>query len=151
MDDDPAALLTSELAERGWHLTHDGLMYRVNGTFTNPLKVAAQVATRLGRSHSAVVVHAQVGNRWAFIAWHRPGLLLASEPGHAWRLYRIDGTATPESRFTGAEGIPSAGLVGRPVPFGKGLPPAALELLGATGADPVEVLNRLISMRSNVS
>lgn len=150
MDDDPAALLTSELAERGWHLSYDGLMYRVSGAFTNPLNVAAQVATQLGRSLGTVLVHAQAGNRWAFIVWRRPDLLLASEPGHAWRLYRIDGAVTPESRFAGAEGIPSAGLVGRPVPFGKGLPPTALELLGATGADPAEVLTRL-STRSNVS
>jgi hypothetical protein len=151
MDDDPAAVLTSELAERGWHLTHDGLMYQVSGTFTNPLNVAAQVATQLGRSLGTVLVHAQAGNRSAFIAWRRPDLLLATEPGHAWRLYRIDGTATPESRFAGAEGIPAAGLVGRPVPFSKGLPPTALELLGAAGADPAEVLTRLISTRSNPS
>ena len=151
MDDDPAALLTSELAERGWHLSYDGLMYQVSGAFTNPLNVAAQVATQLGRSLGTVLVHAQAGNRWAFIAWRRPDLLLANEPGHAWRLYRIDGAVTPESRFAGAEGIPAAGLVGRPVPFRKGLPPTALELLGAAGADPAEVLTRLISTRSNVS
>jgi hypothetical protein len=30
MDDDPAALLTSELAEHGWHLSYDGLMQRRN-------------------------------------------------------------------------------------------------------------------------
>jgi hypothetical protein len=147
IDDDPAALLTSELAERGWNLSHDGLMYRVEGTFTNPLKVAADVATRLGRSLGTVLVHAQAGHRWAFIAWRRPDLLLASEPGHAWRLYRIDGAVTPESRFAGAEGIPAAGLVGRPVPFGKGLPPTALELLSAAKADPAEVLTRLNSTR----
>ena len=58
-DDDPAAVLTAELAGRGWHLTSDGLMYRVTGTFTNPLNAAAQVATRLGRSLDAVLVHAQ--------------------------------------------------------------------------------------------
>jgi hypothetical protein len=142
--------LATELAERGWHLSHDGLMYRVSGAFTNPLNVAAQVATQLGRSLGTVLVHAQAGNRWAFIAWRRPDLLLANEPGHAWRLYRIDWAVTPESRFVGAEGIPAAGLVGRPVPFGKGLPPTALELPGAAGADPAEVLTRLISTRSNV-
>jgi hypothetical protein len=59
IDDDPAALLTSELAERGWHLSYDGLMYLVSGTFSNPLNVAAQVATQLGRSLGAVLVHAQ--------------------------------------------------------------------------------------------
>lgn len=151
MDDDPAALLTAELAERGWHLSHDGLMYQVGGTFTNPVNVAAQVATQLGRSLGTVLVHAQAGNRWAFIAWRRPDLLLASEPGHAWRLYRIDGAVTPESRFTGAEGIPAIGLIGRPVPFAKGLPPAALELLGAAGADPAEVLTHILSTRRDLS
>jgi hypothetical protein len=146
MDDDPAALLISELAERGWELSYDGLMYRVTGSFTNPLNVAARVATRLGASLGAVLVHARARDRWAFMAWHRPGLLLASEPGHAWRIYRIDGAVTPESRFAGGEGIPAAGMVGRPVPFGKGLPPGAVELLGATGTDPAEVLARVISM-----
>lgn len=145
MDDDPAALLTAELEERGWHLSDDGLMYRVTGAFTNPVNVAAQVATELGRSLGTVLVHAQAGSRWAFIAWRRPDLLLASEPGHAWRLYRIDGAVTPQSRFTAADGVPAAGLVGRPVPFGKGLPPAALDLLGAAGADPADVLTRIIS------
>jgi hypothetical protein len=145
MDDDPTALLTVELAERGWHLSDDGLMYQVTGSFTNPLSVAAQVATKLGRVLGAVLVRAQAGNRWAFIAWRRPDLLLASEPGHAWRLYRIDGAVTPESRFAGTEGIPAAGLVGRPVPFGRGLPAGALELLGATGADPAEVLAHAMS------
>ena len=151
MDDDPAAVLTAEFAGRGWHLASDGLMYRVTGTFTNPLNAAAQVATRLGRSLDAVLVHAQAGDRWAFIAWRCPDLLLASVPGHAWRLYRIDGAATPESRFAGAEGITAAGLIGRPVPFAKGLPPAGLELLSSAGADPVEVLTRVISTRSNPS
>lgn len=146
MDDDPAAPLISEFAERGWELTYDGLMYRVTGSFTNPLNVAAQAATRLGARLGAVLVHAQARNRWAFLAWDRPGLLLASEPGHAWRMYRIDGTVTPESRFSGGEGIPAAGMVGRPVPLGKGLPPGAVELLGATGTDPAEVLARVISM-----
>jgi hypothetical protein len=56
--DDPAALLTSEFAERGWHLSYDGLMYRVCGAFTNPLNVAAQVATQLGRSLGTVLVRA---------------------------------------------------------------------------------------------
>jgi hypothetical protein len=145
MDDDPAAVLMAEFAGRGWQLESDGLMYRVTGPFTNPLSVAAQVATHLGASLGSVLVRAQAGERWTFIAWRRPDLLLASVPGHAWRVYRIDGSATPESRFAGADGIPSAGLVGRPVPFAKGLPPAGLELLGAVGADPVEVLTHVIS------
>jgi len=97
-----------------------------------------------------VLVHAQAGSRWAFIAWQRPGLLLASVPGHAWRLYRIDGAVTPESRFAGGEGIPSIGLIGRPVPFGKGLPPASLDLLSAAGADPAEVLTRVFHADSDV-
>jgi transcriptional regulator with XRE-family HTH domain len=151
MDDDPAALLTAEFEERGWQLSSDGLMYRVTGTFTNPLNVAAQVATQLGRSLGPVLVRAQAGNRWAFIAWRRPDLLLASEPGHAWRQYRIDGAVTPASRFAGGEGIPAAGLIGRPVPFGKGLPPASLDLLGAAGADPAEVLTRVFHPHSDVS
>jgi hypothetical protein len=151
MDDDPTAVLTAELAGRGWHLESDGLLYRVTGPFTNPVSAAAQVATQLGRRLGAVLVHAQAGDRWAFIAWRSPDLLLASVPGHAWRQYRIDGGATPESRFGGGEGIAAVGMIGRPVPFAKGLPPAALELLTAAGADPVEILTRVISTRSTPS
>ena len=60
-----------------------------------------EVATQLGRSLGPVLVHAQAGNRWAFIAWRRPDLLLASEPGHAWRLYRIDGDSLTVCWTTG--------------------------------------------------
>ena len=49
MDDDPAALLIAELAERGWNVGHDGPMYRVSGAFTNPVNAAAHVATQLGQ------------------------------------------------------------------------------------------------------
>lgn len=151
MDDDPTAVLTAELAGRGWHLESDGLLYRVTGPFTNPVSAAAQVATQLGRRLGAVLVHAQAGDRWAFIAWRSPDLVLASVPGHAWRMYRIDGAANPESRFAGGDGITAVGMIGRPVPFAKGLPPAALEVLSAAGADPVEILTQVISSRPKPS
>jgi hypothetical protein len=144
MDDNPISLLTSELADRGWHLKHDGLMYRVSGGFTNPVGVAAQVATQLGQFLDIVLVHARAADRWAFIAWRRPDLLLAHVPGYTWRLYRVDGAATPASRFVGGEGIPSIGLVDRPIRLGQSPPTAARELLAEAGTDPATLLPRLM-------
>ncbi len=110
MDDDPASLVVAELGERGWEVERDGPMYRVSGAFTNPVSVAAHVATQLGQHLDLVLVYACTAGHWAFIAWRRPDLILAHVPGNTWRLYRIDGPFTAESRLAGGEGLPSIGL-----------------------------------------
>ena len=141
MDDDPASLVLAEFAGRGWKLERDGLVYRVSGAFTNPVSAAAHVATQLGQHlDDLVLVLARAADRWAFIAWRRPDLVLAHVPGNAWRLYRIDGSFTPASRFAGGEGLPSTGLVGRPVRLGQSPPPAVQELLATAGTDHVTLL-----------
>jgi hypothetical protein len=141
--DDPASQVIAELSHRGWKIEHDGVVYRVTGTFTNPVTAAASVATQLGQHLDLVLVFARAADRWAFIAWRRPELVLACVPGHTWRLYRIDGPSTPASRFAGGEGLPSIGLVGRPVHLGQSPPPVAQELLAAAGADHVSLLRSL--------
>jgi hypothetical protein len=143
MEDDPASLLANELAEHGWTLEHDGLMYRVGGTFSNPVAAAARVATQLGQQLDIVLVYARSGGRWAFIAWRRPDLVLAHMPGNTWRHYRIEGSFTPTSRLAGGEGLTSIGLVGRPVRLGLIPPPGALEFLAAAGTDHLTLLERL--------
>ena len=141
MDDDPASVLIGELAEHGWNVERAGPVYSVNGAFTNPVTVAARVATQLGEHQGLVLVHARAPSGWAFIAWRRPDLVLAHVPGNTWRHYRIDGSiATPASRFAGGEGLPSIGLVGRPIRLGQSPPPAVQELLAAAGTDHVTVL-----------
>ena len=141
MDDDPASVLIGELAEHGWNVERAGPVYCVNGAFTNPVTVAARVATQLGEHQDLVLVHARAPSGWAFIAWRRPDLVLAHVPGNTWRHYRIEGSiATPASRFAGGEGLPSIGLIGRPVRLGQSPPPAVQDLLAAAGTDDVTVL-----------
>lgn len=145
MEDDPASLLAAELAEHGWQLEHDGVMYRVSGAFSNPVAAAARVATQLGQQHGIVLVYARAGERWAVIVWRQPDLVLAHMPGSTWRHYRIEGSFTPTSRLAGGEGLTSIGLVGRPVRLGQ-IPPAEVqELLAAAGTDHLALLEYCIN------
>jgi hypothetical protein len=141
MADDPASLVAAEFAERGWTIERDGPLYQVSGTFTNPVSAAAQVATQLGQHlDDLVMVLARAADRWAFMAWRRPDLILAHVPGHTWRLYHIDGSFTPASRFAGGEGLPSTGLVGRPARLGQSPPPEVQKILAEAGTDHVTLL-----------
>jgi hypothetical protein len=143
MEDDPVSLLAAELAEHGWELEYDGVMYQVSGSFSNPVAAAARVATQLGQQPGIVQVYARSGDRWAFIAWRQPDLVLAHVPGNTWRVYRIEGSFTPTSRLAGGEGLTSIGMVGRPVRLGQIPPPAVQELLAAAGTDHLTLLERL--------
>ena len=143
MDDDPASLVADDFAGRGWIIERDGPLYLVSGGFTNPVSVAAQAATQLGQHLGLVLVQARAEGRWAFIAWRRPDLILANVPGNTWRVYRIDGSFTPASRFAGSEGLPSTGLVGRPVRLGQVPPPTLEKLLAMAGTDHANLLRRL--------
>jgi hypothetical protein len=142
MEDDPASLLADELAEHGWQLDHDGVMYRVSGSFSNPVAAAARVATQLGQHLGIVLVYARSEGRWAVIAWRKPDLVLAHVPGNTWRLYRIEGSFTPMSRLAGGEGLTSIGMIGRPVRLGQIPPPEVQELLAAVGTDHLALLER---------
>jgi hypothetical protein len=145
-DDDPAAILLPELATRGWELSREESMYRVSGSFSNPVMAVARVATLLGDHLDTVLVHAHAGNRWAFVLWHRPDLVLAHVPGNTWRHYRLDGSATPASRLGGGEGLTNVGLVGRPVRIGQ-IPTAEVqELLVAAGTDHLSLLELLCEL-----
>ncbi|TDB85675.1 hypothetical protein E1264_20420 [Actinomadura sp. KC216] len=143
--DDPVALIIAELAEDELTLEADRGIYRVTGRFTNPVPVAARVATLLGRHLETVLVHAVTGGRWTFVAWRRPRLVVAGSramwPG--WRVYQVPPSGTPESRLTGAEGPPRAGLVAGPVPLVRTPPPDVLDALERGGADPADVVRRL--------
>ncbi|MGI5164503.1 hypothetical protein ACQEU3_09140 [Spirillospora sp. CA-253888] len=145
-DDDPVVHLAAELAETGWDLTEEDGLFRVDGSFTNPVPVAARVATLLGEHRDIALVHAVSGSRWAFVAWRRPDLVLASFPaGNAWRLYRLGGLATPQTRLGSGEGITRIDMVGNPVRIGQVPPEAARRLLVEAGTDHLEILRRLTS------
>ncbi|WP_436637862.1 hypothetical protein [Actinomadura kijaniata] len=145
-DDDPVAHIAAELADNGWELEEDEGVHRVRGSFTNPVPIAARVATLLGEHRDIALVQAVSGGRWAFVAWRRPDLLLASAPmGNAWRLYRLTGLATPESRLGSGDGMNNIGLVGRPIRLGQVPPDTAQRLLKDAGTDHLELLERLTS------
>ncbi|WP_339153604.1 hypothetical protein [Actinomadura luteofluorescens] len=139
------ALIAAELAEEELTLESDHGIYRVTGKFSNPVPVAARVAALLGRHLETVLVHAVADGRWTFVAWRRPHLAVAGSramwPG--WRMYRVPPSATPESRLTGGEGPPRAGLVAGPVPLGR-TPPAAQELLERAGVDLADLPRMLL-------
>jgi hypothetical protein len=143
-DDDPLAHIEAELAAIGWDIENDDGLYRVTGSFTNPVPVAARVATLLGQHVDTALVYAGTAGRWAFVAWRRPDLVLASAPaGNAWRVYRITEPATPESRLGGSEGMTSVGIVGRPVRLGLLPPETAQRLLANAGIDHISLLQKL--------
>ncbi|WP_067490031.1 hypothetical protein [Actinomadura hibisca] len=145
-DDDPVVHIAADLAETGWDLSEEDGLFRVDGSFTNPVPVAARVATLLGEHRDIALVHAVSGNRWAFVAWRRPDLVLASFPaGNAWRLYRLSGLATPQARLGSGEGITRIDMVGNPVRIGQVPPEAARRLLTDAGTDHLEILGRLTS------
>ena len=104
---------------------------------------AAQATTQLGQHLELVLVQARAEGRWAFIAWRRPDLILAHVPCNTWRVYRIDGSFTPTSRFAGSEGLPSTGLVGQPVRLGQFPPPTVEKLLAMADTDHADLLRRL--------
>ena len=119
-EDDHLSDLLVESGDPGWTVGFDSGMYRVHGSFTNPVPVAARVVELLDRriqGQGPVLVHAQGPKAWALLVWSRPMMLLASAPrGSAWRLYRVDPPATPASRL-GGEGLSQVGLVRTSAPL----------------------------------
>ncbi|MBR8743983.1 hypothetical protein [Nocardiopsis sp. MG754419] len=116
-DDDLPTRITEELEASGWTCEVDSGVYRIHGSFTNPVPVAARVVELLDQEVAPVLVHAQGPKAWALLVWKRPMMLLASAPrGSAWRLYRVDPPATPASRL-GGEGLSQVGLLRTSAPL----------------------------------
>ena len=108
IDDDPASLVDRpSSAERGWNVERDGPVYCVSGAFTNPVSAAAQRRDPARPApRSSCSCFARAADRWAFIAWRRPDLVLAHVPGNTWRLYRIDGSFHPGVAVRGRRRTP---------------------------------------------
>ncbi|MEV6579161.1 hypothetical protein AB0M92_13525 [Streptomyces sp. NPDC051582] len=146
-EDDPHAEAIEEFVAAGWSATNEDGIWEITGSFGNPVPVAARAAERLGRRHGAngVLVRAHGRDRWAFVAWADPHLVLLSLPARVWRTYAIRPPATPESRFRGGDLSAVPGLVGTPTPLRTGPPEALRKLLDGVGLPYPELIGRLFT------
>lgn len=80
-EEDPEAEVVEEFSAAGWKASHEDRLWEITGSFGNPLPVVSRAADRLGRYHpSGVLVRARSRNRWAFVAWAAPHLVLFNPP-----------------------------------------------------------------------
>jgi hypothetical protein len=143
---DPYAEVTAEFSAAGWSAGCEDGLWEIEGSFGNPVPVVARVADRLGRHTSdAVLVRARGRDRWTFVAWAKPCLVLLHSPARVWRTYEIRPPATPESRFGGGDLSAVPGRVGAPAPLRNGPPEALRTILADVGIPYPELVRRLYS------
>ncbi|ARP73204.1 hypothetical protein LK07_29315 [Streptomyces pluripotens] len=146
-ENDPYVEVVEGLTAAGWSVTCEDGLWEITGSFGNPLPVVAKAAERLGRHHSdGVLVRARSKNRWAFMAWADPYLVLLNPPARVWRTYQVRLPATPESRFSGGDLSAVPGRVGSPTPLPKGPPEALRKILSKTGLPYPELVSRLFTL-----
>jgi hypothetical protein len=129
-EDDPYADAIEEFAAAGWVASHEDGLWRITGSFGNPVPIAAVAATRLAQYGEPVLIQAGNERRWAFMAWDAPDLTLLNWPARNWRSYQIRPPADPQSRFRGGD---LASVPGRVGPLNRQIgdpPPALLRVLG---------------------
>lgn len=145
-ENDPDAELIEEFSAAGWSASCEDGLWEIAGSFGNPIPVAAKVADRLGRHRpGGVLVQARGRNRWAFVAWAAPHLVLLNPPARVWRTYEIRPPATPESRFGGGDLSAVPGRTGVPVPLRAGPPEALRTVLADVGLPYPELVRRLFA------
>lgn len=145
-EDDPHAEVIEELSRAGWSATYEEGIWEITGSFGNPVPVVAKAAERLGRHHAnGVLVRARSRNRWAFVAWAQPHLVLLNPPARVWRTYQVRPPATPESRFSGGDLSAVPGRVGAPVLLPAGPPEALRKILADVGLPYPELIRRLFA------
>lgn len=143
-DDDPYAEAVEELEASGWSVALAEGLWEITGSFGNPVPVAAKAADRLGRAKGhSVLVRARSGDRWAFVAWDNPLLILLNF--RVWSTYRINPPATPSSRLTGGDLSAVPGLVGPRAPLKSGAPAPLRQILEDRGLDYPALIGRLFS------
>ncbi|MFB7330078.1 hypothetical protein ACFC00_00340 [Streptomyces adustus] len=146
-EDDPYAEVIEELTAAGWSATCEDGLWEITGSFGNPIPVAARAAERLGRHHpNGVLVQARSRNRWTFVAWSAPHLVLLNPPARVWRTYEIRPPATPESRFSGGDLSAVPGRVGAPTLLGAGPPDALKKILAEADLAYAELIGRLFTL-----
>ncbi|MFE7330457.1 hypothetical protein ACFU8W_37020 [Streptomyces sp. NPDC057565] len=145
-EDDPHAEVIEEFTAIGWSAKNEDGFWEITGSFGNPIPVAAKAAERLGRHHpNGVLVQARSRNRWAFVAWAAPHLVLLNPPARVWRTYQVRPPATPESRFSGGDLSTVPGRVGAPAPLPAGAPEALRKILTEVGLPYPELIRRLFA------
>lgn len=145
--DDPYAEAIEGLTAAGWSVTCEDGLWEITGSFGNPLPVVAKAAERLGRHHAdGVLVRARSRNRWSFMAWADPYLVLLNPPARVWRTYQVRLPATPESRFSGGDLSAVPGRVGSPAPLQKGPPEALRKILAEASLTYPELVSRLFTL-----
>ncbi|WP_020123844.1 hypothetical protein [Streptomyces canus] len=146
-EDDPYAEAIEGLTAAGWSVACEDGLWEITGSFGNPLPVVAKAAERLGRHHAdGVLVRARSKNRWAFMAWADPYLVLLNPPARVWFTYQVRPPATPESRFSGGDLSAVPGRVGSPAPLQKGPPEALRKILAEAGLAYPELVSRLFTL-----
>jgi hypothetical protein len=146
-EDDPYAEVIEGLTAAGWSVVCEDGLWEITGSFGNPLPVVAKAAERLGRHHAdGVLVRARSKNRWAFMAWADPYLVLLNPPARVWRTYQVRLPATPESRFSGGDLSAVPGRDGSPTPLQKGPPEALKKILAEAGLTYPELVRRLFTL-----
>ncbi|MFD8838093.1 phospholipase D-like domain-containing protein [Streptomyces griseofuscus] len=146
-EDDPYAEVIEGLTAAGWSVVCEDGLWEITGSFGNPLPVVAKAAERLGRHHAdGVLVRARSKNRWAFMAWADPYLVLLNPPARVWRTYQVRLPATPESRFSGGDLSAVPGRLGSPTPLQKGPPEALRKILAEAGLTYPELVSRLFTL-----
>ncbi|MGC0422016.1 hypothetical protein [Embleya sp. AB8] len=142
-EDSPYADAIEEFAAHGWVAGIEDGIWRITGSFGNPVPIAAVAATRLAQYGEPVLIQAGNERRWAFMAWHAPDLTLLNWPARNWRSYQIRPPADPESRFRGGD---LASVPGRVGPLNRQIgdpPPALLRVLDEVGIGFAELVKTL--------
>ncbi|MEU8720465.1 hypothetical protein [Streptomyces antimycoticus] len=144
--DDPYAEAIEGLTAAGWSVAYEDGLWEIAGSFGNPLPAVAKAAERLGRRHAdGVLVRARSKNRWAFMAWADPYLVLLNPPARVWFTYQVRPPATPESRFSGGDLSAVPGRIGS-APLQKGPPEALRKILAEVGLTYPELVSRLFTL-----
>ncbi|MFG1948748.1 hypothetical protein [Nonomuraea sp. NPDC048826] len=147
-DDDPLAEMKAEIDSAGWEITDRNGLWEITGNFTNPTPVATRVATTIGATGRPAVVLARTSTRWTLIAWRPPELVLLSDPGRAWRTYRITPPASPTSRFASADIASVPGRVGTAVHMSQAPPESARQVFADCGFDALQLRDYAIKKQS---
>ena len=145
-EDDPLTEVVEELSASGWEASYEDGLWEITGSFGNAVPVVTRAADRLGRHHpNGVLVRARSRNRWAFVAWAAPYLVLLYPPARVWRTSQVRPPATPESRFSSGDLSAVPGRVGTPAPLPKGPPEALRKILAEMGLPYPELIQRLFA------
>lgn len=100
--DDQHAELLAALEAEGIAAELINGVWVIDGDFRNPLRVAARASTLIGES----CVLARNTKQSVVLLWHDGTLAMADSKIPRWRVYQIKAPVTPQSKFSGGEGLP---------------------------------------------